>query len=69
MDVHLTRRPGVPGHMVVDSASEHLYISDTGKRRGKKWRQKKEMANMNILVSYIVVSVIILLFIKGAHAS
>jgi hypothetical protein len=39
--VHLTRRPGVPGHMVVDSASEHLYISDTGERREKKWRQKK----------------------------
>jgi hypothetical protein len=33
VDVHLTRRAGVPGHMVVDSASEHLYISDTGKRK------------------------------------
>ena len=33
VDVHLTRREGVPGHMVVDSALEHLYISDTGAKR------------------------------------
>jgi len=33
VDVHLTRREGVPGHMQVDSANKHLYISDTGAGR------------------------------------
>ena len=33
LDVHLTRRPGVPGHMVVDPEHEHLYISDPGAGR------------------------------------
>lgn len=33
VDVHLTRRPDVPGHMVVDTANSHLYISDTGANR------------------------------------
>jgi len=33
VDVHLTRREGVPGHMVVDVNNSHLYISDTGAGR------------------------------------
>lgn len=33
LDVPLRRREGVPGHMVVDDAAQHLYISDTGNSR------------------------------------
>uniref|UniRef100_A0A7S0DX39 EGF-like domain-containing protein n=1 Tax=Hanusia phi TaxID=3032 RepID=A0A7S0DX39_9CRYP len=33
VDVDITRRAGVPGHMVVDVDARHLYVADTGGKR------------------------------------
>jgi len=33
VDVDVKRRPGVPGHMVVDEAARVLYVADTGNKR------------------------------------
>jgi hypothetical protein len=43
VDVHVSRRENVPGHMQIDSINRHLYISDTG--AGRILRVKTDSGN------------------------